>query len=249
MLKQERHSLILTEINAHNKVHSTDLSIKLNVSEDTIRRDLKELSEEGLIKKVHGGAMSNPSTPLGVRNQDISNRSERLEIAKKAYLSIENNSVLILEGEETGSLLVEALPKDLSITVFTNSIPIASRLYEYQNIETFLLGGKLSQKKQSTTGMDVIQALSGIHADICFMEVPGIHADIGITEFDKEYAATKKAMIKAATNLSVLCLSKDIGSIQPFKVESTEHVKTLITELPPHHHLMRPFRSKGVEIL
>ena len=249
MLKQERQSLILAEINKHNKVHSTDLSIKLNVSEDTIRRDLNELSEEGHIKKVHGGAMSNPVTPLGVSNHHVSNKIERLEIMKKCLPMIKHNAVLVIEGEETSSMLVENLSKDLIITVFTNSLPVATRLFEFKNIETFLLGGKLSAKKRSTVGMDVIHSLSDIHADICFMELPGIHSDIGMTEFDKEYAETKRAMIKASSTLIALCLSKNIGSIQPFKVEGIGQVDKLITELSPDSSKLEPFHAKGVEII
>ena len=249
MLKQERQSLILAEINAHNKVQSVDLSVKLNVSEDTIRRDLKELAEEGHIKKVHGGAMSNPITPLGVRNDLVSNKIERLEIVKKCLPYIKNNSVLIVEGEETSSLLIESLSKDLKITIFTNSFPVASQLFHFQNIEAFLLGGKLSYKKRSTVGMDVIQSLSGIHADVCLMELPGIHTDIGITEFDKEYAETKRAMINASSTLFGLCLSKDIGSIQPFKVKEIEQMNTLITELNPDNSQLKPYSLKGVEII
>lgn len=249
MLKQERHSLILTEIVTHNKVHSADLSLKLNVSEDTIRRDLKELAEEGHIKKVHGGAMSNPVSPVAVNNSHISYRFERLEIVKKALPFIEDGAFIILEGQHTSLMLVDLFPKDLSATIFTNSLPVASKLFDYHQIETFFLGGKLSDKSRSTTGMDVIDTLSEIHADICIMELSGIHVDIGMTDSDREYAITKKAMINASSNLVTLCLSKDLSSIQPFKVEGTNRVNRLITELNNEDAQLEAFRNKGVEVL
>ena len=249
MLKQERQSLILAEITANNKVHSADLSEKLNVSEDTIRRDLKELAEEGYVKKVHGGAMANPVSPPKMTSERVTQRSERQEIIKKCLPLIHNHSVLIIEGEETSTLLAEYLPQDLSLTVFTNSLPVAYRLYEFHNIETFILGGQLSSKNRSTKGMDVIHTLSEIPADVCFMELRAIHADIGITDADREYAVTKKAMIHAASHLVTYCLSRDIGGVQPFKVESLDRVNMLVTELDPSHMSLDKFKSKGVHVL
>ncbi len=248
MLKQERQSLILAEVTAHNKVHSADLSTKLNVSEDTIRRDLKELAEEGYVKKVHGGAMANPVSPPKVRSEHVTNRSERLEIIRKCLPLIKNNAVLIMEGEETSILLAQHIPQDLELTIFTNSLPIANQLLQFHNVDTFILGGHLSGKNRSTKGMDVIHTLSEIHADVCFMELRAIHADIGITDSDREYAVTKKAMIKAASNLVSYCLSKDIGGVQPFKVETLDAVGRLLTELDPSHSSLDKFKSKGVDV-
>ena len=125
MLKEERHNIILQEIRAKNKVHSADLSHQLNVSEDTIRRDLRELSENGHIKKVHGGAMANPHVPDHIRSPDFSHREERLIIARKAATFIHDHQVIILEGDATSELLVEQLPRDLIATIFTNSPSIA----------------------------------------------------------------------------------------------------------------------------
>jgi DeoR/GlpR family transcriptional regulator of sugar metabolism len=248
MLKQERQRLILAEITANNKVHSADLSSKLNVSEDTIRRDLKELAEEGYVKKVHGGAMANPVAPPKAKKELVTYPTERLEIVKKCLPSIHNHSVLIIEGGESSTLLAEYLPQNLKLTVFTNSLSIAYRLFDFHNIETFVLGGHLSGKNRSTKGMDVIHTLSEINADVCFMELRAIHADIGITDADREYAATKKAMIKAASQLIAFCLSKDLGGVQPFKVESLQPVSMLVTELDPDHPMFQNLKSKGVNV-
>ncbi|MEM9324464.1 MAG: DeoR/GlpR family DNA-binding transcription regulator [Bacteroidota bacterium] len=248
MLKQERQSLILAEITANNKVHSADLSSKLKVSEDTIRRDLKELAEEGFVKKVHGGAMANPVAPPKTKSELVTYPEDRLKIIRKCLPQVRNHSVLIMEGGESSTLLAEHLPQDLSLTVFTNSLPIAYRLFEFHNIETFILGGHLSSKNRSTKGMDVIHTLSEIHADVCFMELRAIHAEIGITDADREYAATKKAMINAASQLVAYCLSKDLGGVQPFKVESLQRVGTLVTELDADHQALQTIKSKGINV-
>ncbi len=249
MLKEERHNIILSEIKTHNKVYSTELGKLLGVSEDTVRRDLNELAKSGHIKKVHGGAMANPFIPAVIKNQHITKQQERVMIAEKASEYLQPHSVILLDGVATNLIMVDMLPKDLTATIFTNSLQIASKLFEFPYIETILLGGRLSHKYRMTTGMDVINSLLEIHADICFMEVSSVHEEIGVTESDREIAITKKAMIKASSRVVVLCLSENIGSIQPFKVESINKIDALISDFHPDHFQLEKLRTKGVEII
>ncbi len=249
MLKQERQELILSEITTHNKVHSADLSLKLNVSEDTIRRDLKELADQGYVKKVHGGAMANPIGPQSTQQESISHESERQDLINKCLPLIRPNTILIIEGTETAAILAEQLPLDLSLTVFTNSLPVANRLLQVPQIDTHFIGGKISMKHQSSMGTEVVQNLADIQADHCFMEFTGIHPEIGVTSSDREYAITLKAMLKSATELIGLSLSKDIGSMQPFRVASTDKLSKLVTELDSPTKQVAAFSDKGVEVL
>lgn len=249
MLKQERQEFILSEITANNKVHSADLSLKLNVSEDTIRRDLKELADQGYVKKVHGGAMANPVGPQSTQQESISHEAERQHLVNKCLPLIRPNSIIIIEGTETAALLAEQLPSDISLTVFTNSLPVANRLLNAHQADTHFIGGKVSVKDQSTMGTEVVQNLADIQADLCFMEFAGIHPEIGITSSDREYAITLKAMIKSASTLVGLSLSKDIGTMQPFRVATTDKLSKLVTELEhPTKHL-DAFTDKGVAVL
>ena len=249
MLKQERHSLILTEISKHNKVYSTDLSQKLMVSEDTIRRDLKELADEGHIKKVHGGAMANPLVPENVRKIHVSHKDERLIIAQKGISKLRDGSILIIEGGQTSQVIADMLPKEIALTVFTNSLNIAMKLSEYHNIETFFLGGKVLNHSKNTTGMDVVNILKDIRADICLLELTGFHADIGITDADRDYAMTKKAMMGAAAKVWGMCISNDLGNILPFKVAHVDQIDLFVSELSKNDSRLDNLRSKGIKML
>ncbi|TRX53374.1 DeoR/GlpR transcriptional regulator [Fulvivirga sp. M361] len=249
MLKVERQNAILQEIRTHNKVHSSKLSQLLNVSEDTIRRDLRELAGNGHIKKVHGGAMANPNSPESFRKQKISQQAEREIIAEKAASLFQSGQVILMEGESTNLLLVDYIPDDMTLTIFTNSLRLATKLFNYQNIETVLLGGKISHKYPMTLGIDVINALGEIHADLFFTEIDSIHEDIGITDGDRENAYTKKAMFRSSSQVIAMCLSNEIGTIQPFKVESVSQIHMIITEESPDHHQLNRFSNKGVQIL
>lgn len=249
MLKEERQNIILEEIANNNKVHSNTLSKKLNVSEDTIRRDLKELSEIGHIKKVHGGAMANPVVPAAITSQKLADQSEHLIIAHKALSILESHKVIIMEGDESNLILAGILPQDFSATIFTNSLKVATRLFEFPNIETFMLGGKISHRSPITSGLEVMDALEDIHADICLLEASSLHLDIGMTDGDRERAQIKKKIISHSSNVITMCLSRRTGSIKPFKVDGLEKISTLITELNEDDHQLNPFISKGIKIV
>ncbi|MEP3387450.1 MAG: DeoR/GlpR family DNA-binding transcription regulator [Reichenbachiella sp.] len=249
MLKEERQHIILEEIANNNKVHSNTLSKKLNVSEDTIRRDLKELSEIGHIKKVHGGAMANPTVPEAITSQKISDQREHLVIAQKASGILESHKVIVMEGDESNLILAGILPPDFSATVFTNSLKVATRLFEYPNIETFMLGGKISRRSPVTSGLEVMDALADIHADICLLEASSLHHDIGMTDGDRERAQIKKKIISHSSNVITMCLSRRVGSIKPFKVDGLERITTLITELDEDDAQLGTFVNKGIKIV
>lgn len=246
MLKEERQNIILEEISNNNKVHSTTLSKKLNVSEDTIRRDLKELSDFGHIKKVHGGAMANPAVPATITSQKISDQNEHLIIAQKALSVLDSHKVIIMEGDESNLILAGILPQDFTATIFTNSLKVATRLFEFPNIETFMLGGKISHRSPITSGLEVMDALEDIHADICLLEATSMHLDIGMTDGDRERAQIKKKIINHSANVITMCLSRRTGSIKPFKVDGLEKITTLITDLKEDDSQLKPFISKGI---
>lgn len=247
MLKEERHHFILHLINKHNKVYSTTLSRELNVSEDTIRRDLKELAEGGYIKKVHGGAMSNPQiTPAQINPTP---NEELLAIAEKAKDLITTDQVIILDGSPVTLTLTELLPRDLKAVIFTNSLPVATRLCEFPGLEVIFLGGRIVHKSLVSVGLEVINYLQDIHADLCLLQASSIHPDVGITDSDRELSLTKKAFIDASRNVAALCLSGAINRIQPFKVENIIKVQTLVTDLPPANESLQSFAGKGIKIL
>ncbi len=249
MLKEERQHIILEEIKVHNKVYSSSLSKKLDVSEDTIRRDLNELADNGHIKKVHGGAMATPNIPAEIKNHNITDRLERQLIAKKAASLIKNGQVLIIEGESTGVMIVDYIPSDVNIIVFTNSLLVASKLFYQKGVETIFLGGQLSNRSKVTVGMDVNNALNEVHADFCFIEASSVHETLGITEGDRDKALTKKAMLKSSSKTVALCLSHAIGRMEPFKIEGINKIDILVTEVEPDDAALADMIKNGINVI
>ncbi|UZR99882.1 DeoR/GlpR family DNA-binding transcription regulator [Chondrinema litorale] len=249
MQKEERHHYIIEELRTYNKVKSIDLSEKLKVSEDTIRRDLKELADKGQLKKVHGGAMSSSFSSFQSSLNNIYAHSSKVKIVKKALSLIEDDQVIIIDGGTTNYELAKILPLDLKATVFTNALSVALVLCNHPDLEVCLLGGKLHKQSNLTIGLDVINYLSEIHADICFLGISGLHTKIGITENDREEAITKRAMIARSNKVVSLSISEKLGKIQPFKVETIDHLDVLVTELDAEHPSLIPFRRSGIETL
>jgi DeoR/GlpR family transcriptional regulator of sugar metabolism len=248
MLKKERQAHILQQINIHNKVLSSDLSVQLNVSEDTIRRDLQDLDEEGRLTKVHGGALSK-SFHFTIQNQNIYQHVEKKIIAHKAVKLINDGMFVILSGGTTIRELVKFLPPELNATFITPSIPIALELLEHPNAEVIFIGNKLMKNAQMAVGAEVVQKLAGVKADICFLGTNSIDLEHGITDLEWEIIEVKKAMIQAAKKTVSLSISEKLNSAQRLSVCPIEDVDILVTELAVNDSKLEPYRLKGIQLL
>ncbi len=249
MLKEERQNFILNEVRAHSRVLSSELSLQLNVSEDTIRRDLKELSDTGHLRKVHGGAMSTSLNPYHFKDREIYAHEDKVLVAKKATPLFEDGQVIIMDGGTTNLELARIFHPNLKATIFTNSIPIATQLTEHPHINIIFIGGKLLKQAQVTIGMEVIQSLQRLKADICVLGTRSIDLKAGISEIDWEEAQVKRAAMAAANQVVSLAISEKLNTVQPYIVGDINAVHTLVTELNPDDNRLQPYHKAGLDIL
>lgn len=249
MLKEERQNLILDKIKLNRKVLSSKLSTELNVSEDTIRRDLNELSVSGLIKKVHGGALPIDSKAPSYEERSNHNLEEKNIIAKKAVKLIKEGQVIIMSGSTTNLQLAKIIPSDINATIYTYSLPIALQLTEHPSIEIIFIGGKLNKSAQVTVGLDVVSSISELRADLCFMGTGGINVLNGMTEPNWEVSHIKKCMIETSNKVIVLCTNNKINEIKRYSVTPLNKINTIITDLNPNDQIFNSFKEKGVKIL
>ncbi|MFM8834614.1 MAG: DeoR/GlpR family DNA-binding transcription regulator [Cytophagales bacterium] len=249
MLREERHRFILSEVNIRNRVLLTDIAQKLAVSEDTIRRDLHQLNEQGKLKKVHGGAVANSFHLYTYREDQIYAHEHKIEIATKAIQLLRDGGVLVMSGGTTNLEVARLLPTHLNLTVFTPSLPIAMQLIAHENIETIFIGGKLSHDAQIALGGETIKTLSHVKADYCFMGTGNLDATQGLTEFDWEVVQLKKAMIETAKQVVVLTISEKINSAQRFNICPVTGIHVLVTELTSSAPRLKEFKAKGLSVL
>ena len=248
MLKRERQAYILKQINLHNRVLSSDLSIEINVSEDTIRRDLIELSDADKLIKVHGGALSRSFHSSFLRS-DVYQLDLKKKIASKAMSLIKDGMFVLTSGGTTIIEMARMLPVDLKATFFTGSIPAAYEYAQHPNIEVILIGDKVSKSSQITVGGAAIQKMHSIKPDLCLLGINAIDIENGITDNDWEVVQIKQAMIHCAIQTAVLTISEKINSFQKLKICPVDEVDFLITELDEKDSIFNPFLQQGLKVL
>ena len=249
MLKKERQAFILHQVNLHNKVLSSTLSLEINVSEDTIRRDLQELAEEGRLIKVHGGALSPSFNQVYYPSNNIYSHSQKKIIAQKAASLISDGMFVLTSGGTTILELARTLPRDLKATFISGSIPAVLEYMHHPNIEVILIGDKVSKNSKITVGADAIAKIQQLRADLCFLGINALDPVHGITDNDWDVVQLKKAMIQSSRKVVCLTISEKINSVQPIHICSLSSIDILITELPPSDPILKPFLDAGITVL
>lgn len=249
MRKEERHKLIMREINLHNKVLSADLSTLLNISDDTVRRDLKELAESGKVLKVHGGAASKSFVaPFNLQNE-VYALAEKKQIAEKALKLIKNDMVILTEGGTTILELAKMIPKNLKATFFTVSPQAAITLSEHSNLEVITIGGKLSKNANLHTGTSVINELSDLKVDLCLLGANAFSVEEGLTDMDWEIVQVNKAIVNASRKVAVLAIAEKLNTSQRIRICPINKINYLITELHPESPYLANFRNDDLKLL
>lgn len=251
MKKEKRHQIILNEVHIRNRVLLKDLATLLNVSMDTVRRDIVLLDEMKKLRKVHGGAVSIGFNIYTDQSNEIYERDNKIHIAQKAISLLNKGDFVLITGGSTNIELAKLLPKNMDLTFFTPSLPMAIELinsttYKY---DVYLIGGKLSKGSQLVTGGSAINTLTDISADICFLGTGYLDTTHGITEVDLEIAQMKRAMIKSSKRLVSLTISKKLNTSNRFKICDINSLDTLVTELDPNSEELNNFRKSGVRVL
>ena len=246
-LPEERRQLVLEKLNQEGKVIASELSALFGVSEDTVRRDLRELDEAGHLKRVHGGAL--PRSP-GVASYTVRERQNvaaKTTIAKAAARLVSQDQVVFLDSGTTTLEVARHLPKSLRATVVTNSPPIAVALSEHPDLTVVMTGGTLNKASLALTGVAVLESLAQFRADICLLGICSLHVDVGITVIDLEEAHVKRAMVRGAAEVVAVTTADKLATAAPFVVAPLNDLTYLVTEQVDEARL-EPYRSLGISV-
>lgn len=249
MLKKERQAYILHQVNLHNRVLSSSLSVDINVSEDTIRRDLQELAEEGKVIKVHGGALSHSFSQVHFPSNGVYSQTQKKTIAQKAINLIENGMFVLTSGGTTIMEMARSLPPQLKATFISGSIPAILEYMHHPNIEVILVGDRISKNSKITVGSEAIAKIKQVRADICFLGTNAIDMQHGVTENDWEVVQLKKAMIESSQKVVCLSIAEKVNTFQPIQIAGLNKIDILITELPPDDPILKPYADAGIQVL
>lgn len=249
MLREERLQIILKMLETDQRVSSVQLSEILNVSDDTIRRDLNELAENGLLRKVHGGAIPKSPSPYKLSERINIAHEEKLVLAKKAQQFFKDGQVIVLDNGSTNMEVARLMSPDLKATVFTTSIPIAQILCEHPTIELFMLGGRVFKDAQNTYGTEVIELLSKIRADIFLLGVCGMHHKIGVTMPDWEESVVKRRMVEISAKTIALVTVDKLNTAENYVVCSYPQIDFMLTDTTISVEQLIDYQGLGVEVL
>jgi DeoR/GlpR family transcriptional regulator of sugar metabolism len=228
MLTEQRKRHILDRLARDGRIVAKSLSLDLALSEDTIRRDLRELAAEGLLLRVHGGALPASPTIASLDRRRAMSAEAKQRLGRAAAALVEPGMSVIIDGGTTNLALVNRLPLTLRATVVTHSPPIATALEFHENIEVIVIGGRLFRHSMVAVGTAATEAIQRLGADLCFLGVTGVHADEGLTTGDYEEAHIKRALMRRAAETVVLATSEKLGAVSPHAVAPLGDISCLV---------------------
>jgi DeoR/GlpR family transcriptional regulator of sugar metabolism len=248
MLIGERHTYIKKTLEKEGKVLITELSQHLNVSIDTIRRDLQKLALLGVLRRTHGGALT--SMPLDSyvhREKSALDAKNKLAAATVGLLS--DGQVVFLDAGTTNLHVAQQLPADLKITIITNNIPAAMVLMDHAYIEVILTGGPVVKHCRMTSGLASLAIVKKTYADISILGDCSMHAEKGICVNYYEEAYNKKIMIEQAGEVIAPVLAEKLGNIYTYKVDEITSITHLVTENKAPAHKIQAFRERDINVI
>jgi DeoR family fructose operon transcriptional repressor len=231
---EERQQAIAGIVARERRMSVSTAAESFGVTTETVRRDLAILEQQGLIHRVHGGAvpadaLTTVEIAVAERDQAAAEQKDRIARAAAAFLPGEGGSILLDSGTTTRRL-AGLLPTDRRLTLFTNTASIAMKVAGLSSVEVHLLGGRVRPTTQAAVGPATIAALHDLRVDVSFLGTNGLTADFGLTTPDPDEAAVKAAMIAAGQRVVVLADSRKLGVETMVRFGTCDQIDAVITD-------------------
>lgn len=254
VLDVERRQKMVAFIEQSDGATVGELSARYSVSEATVRRDLIQLSKEGLVERGHGGAAprrmrrSQGLPELPVLDRAGLQVAEKRVIGMAAARYVEDGDVIMINGGTTTAEMVQYLGDVKELTVITNALNIASLLAPHANIKSVITGGVLRHSELSMLGALTEDALHNLRADKLFMSSPAIHADYGFSADDMLEVESDRNMMASAKEVIVLADHTKFGKIAMMRVAPIERMRRIITDSGTPGAMVAAMEEQGVEV-
>jgi DeoR/GlpR family transcriptional regulator of sugar metabolism len=246
VLAEERRKQILERLSHQGQVLSADLVREFGVSEDTVRRDLKDLADAGLLKKVHGGAMPTTTVPYDYGERQALNVESKSAIAQRATSLVREGSLIFIDGATTSAQLIQHLPPGLKATFVTHSVATAAALAALKRSETILLGGKVIPELLITTGPELIEQARQFMPDLAIISAHGVSVAGGATVESYDDAVVKREFVRSSGETVVLAGYEKLGFIASYIVAGLKDISYLISDAEASQ--LQPFVDAGLTV-
>jgi DeoR/GlpR family transcriptional regulator of sugar metabolism len=248
MLTSQRKQHLMDVLRRDGQLVATKLSAELGVSEDTIRRDLRELAREGLLQRVHGGALPASPAMADFATREHIAPGDKAAIGRAAAQLVQPGQVVFVDGGTTCAQMVRHLPRTLVATVVTHSPSIAVELMEHPSIEVIMLGGRLFRHSIVGVGAATLEAIARIRADTYFMGVCSLHPEHGLSTGDYEEACVKRALCEAAAETIVLASSEKLATVSPYRVVGLGDISGIVLPADTPAALLAQYQERGLTL-
>ena len=248
MLTTQRKQLLLNRLRRDGQIVAKAFSEELGISEDTVRRDLRELAAEGRLQRVHGGALPASAAVGSLQVREQLAPEDKRALGRAGAALVLPGQVVILDGGTTSLQVVQHLPLDLRATVVTHSPTVAVALAGHAQVEVLMLGGRLFRHSMVNVGASVVEAAAQLRADLYLMGVTGVHAEAGLTTGDFEEAAVKRALHQRAAETVVLASLDKLGTASPFSVAPLRELAALVVPAATPQALRKKLQAGGAKV-
>jgi len=248
---EERKSMIVDHINENVKATVAELSEMFGVSSATIRNDLRDLEEARLIKRTHGGAISNKSANFELNSYEkaVERVEHKRAIARAALEYVSEGDTIALDTGTTTYELAKLLTKYKNITVVTNDLQIAFYLEQNSQAQIIMAGGRIRRNFHCTTGDRAIDTIADLNVDKIFLAANGISVKKGVTTPNLDMAEVKKTMIRMADKIILLTDSTKLDRSAFVKFADFDDVNVLITDDEADPDYLEEFRKKEIKVI
>ncbi|WP_026536390.1 DeoR/GlpR family DNA-binding transcription regulator [Arthrobacter sp. H14] len=258
MFAEERYTKIGDLVAAEGRVSVAALAERFNITQETVRRDLAALEADGMVRRVHGGAV--PAGKMSTSEQSLSSRQtqnhdQKARIARKALELIPSSSSVVIDAGTTTELLADLLqdwqpanPGD-DLLVITHAVPIAAKLANSSTIQLEMLGGRVRGLTRAGVGDRTISQIEDLRPDIAFIGTNGVHAGFGLSTPDPQEAAVKTAIVHSARRVVALADSSKLDEETLVRFAHLKEIDALITDVEPSAELAGALRDAGTEVV
>lgn len=247
-MPEERQQEILQRLSSNGRVVAAELAIVFGISEDSIRRDLRDLAARGLCRRVYGGAL-----PVGPDRRPVSMRRKlqietKQQLARKAASLVRPGQTLLIDAGSTNSSIADALPDRADLTVVTTVPDIAQRLMDREGFEILLIGGRIDPRVGAAVGIQTMLEIRRVRADLCFPGVCALDPESGLWDLDSEEALVKRAMIESSGETALVATTDKFSVSGAHQVATIEQFDHLVVEHDIDAALYAAFEAKSVNL-
>ncbi|MFA5570343.1 MAG: DeoR/GlpR family DNA-binding transcription regulator [Sphaerochaetaceae bacterium] len=246
-----RRREIVEILGRENVVRVAQLSQYFGTSEVTIRSDLMELEQIGVLERIPGGALQTLKNyyTMDYHQRKAQNIDEKKRIAEVATSLVKDGETLLISAGTTTYYLALELKKLTNLKILTNSVSVATELGYNPTFKIVLLGGSFNSQYLFTYGDDAVEQLRGYRADKLFLSVDGVNVDSGLSTYHAEESGLVKLMLERSSTKIVIADHSKVGRESYSRLGSLEHIDYFITDKKSDAQLLKEIRSAGVEVL